>query len=151
MSLLDYKHLPIVHLIRLVHSSKNTLGVLYSDKIFLFTQELPWLNNIKRISCIPEIQKLSPEHPTDDFYIALPRYSDKFKQHFHIINVPNRSYILIHSLNFYTQTSGCIGIGKSISDINKDNILDTANSFKALSMLIATYPNGFRLIIHNHN
>ncbi len=62
------------------------------------TIELPWRNNEKRVSCIPEGK-----------YFISKRYSNKFKWHLEIVNVQNRSLILFHPANnAQLELSGCI-------------------------------------------
>lgn len=87
--------------------------------------ELPWLNNQRRISCIPEGE-----------YIAIKHKSPKFGQSLWLQNVPNRSEILIHRGNFYRDILGCILIGTNLSDIDKDGNIDVINSVKAINELL---------------
>lgn len=62
------------------------------------TIELPWLENKPRISCIPEGR-----------YRIVQRWSEKFGFHLHILDVPDRSFILIHPANnAQTELAGCI-------------------------------------------
>ena len=66
--------------------SSGTNGVLsFNGKEICKTIELPWKNNQKRISCIPE-----------GIYKIRKRFSLKFKWHNEIMNVKNRDYILFH-------------------------------------------------------
>lgn len=54
--------------------------------------------NLNKISCIPE-----------GIYQIVKRYSNRFKDHYWIINVPNRSLILIHPANnAKKELQGCI-------------------------------------------
>jgi len=69
-----------------------------NGKHIAYTIELPWRENKKRISCIPE-----------GTYILRKRYSEKFKWHFVLLDVPNRSCILIHPANdAQKELQGCI-------------------------------------------
>lgn len=69
-----------------------------NGKHIAYTIELPWRENKKRISCIPE-----------GTYILRKRYSEKFKWHFVLLDVPNRSGILIHPANdAQKELQGCI-------------------------------------------
>lgn len=90
------------------------------------TLELPWLNNKPNISCIPE-----------GIYTVKVRYSEKYKRHLEIKNVKNRKYILIHWGNYVgshnpktgkSDIEGCVLVGKSLKDINKDDIVDITSS-----------------------
>ncbi|CAM2920919.1 DUF5675 domain-containing protein [Flavobacterium psychrophilum] len=77
----------------------GTNGILECEGKFIgYTIELPWRNNEKRVSCIPEGK-----------YFIKKRYSKKFQWHLEIINVKNRSLILFHPANNALQElNGCI-------------------------------------------
>ncbi|WP_299664694.1 DUF5675 family protein [uncultured Polaribacter sp.] len=84
---------------------------LAQDKFICQTIELPWKDNQRSISCIPE-----------GTYEILPRTSAKFKKHFMLKDVSNRTLILIHPANHAKrELRGCIapvlylsGIGKGL-------------------------------------
>jgi hypothetical protein len=62
------------------------------------TIELPWLQNRRNVSCIP-----------DGRYRLLSRYSPKHKLHLHVADVPGRSNILVHPANHAKrELLGCI-------------------------------------------
>ena len=100
------------------------------------TLELPWLNNQKKISCIPKGK-----------YHVVKRTSQKYGNHFYVQNVPNRDMILIHAGNYVTQTEGCILVGDSFTDINGDNLRDVTNSKATLAKLYDLMPDEFELYI----
>jgi hypothetical protein len=92
----------ILELTRLKKSAKSTIGVLkiMGTSTQYFTLELPWKNNQRKISCIPEgTYKL--EH----------RFSPKYGQHFWVKDVPGRDMILIHAGNKPADLLGCIAVG----------------------------------------
>ena len=67
-------------------------------KLICNTIELPWKNNERRVSCIPEGE-----------YFIEKRYSPKFKWHLHVLGVENRSFILFHPANnALKELNGCI-------------------------------------------
>ena len=73
-------------------------GLEWKGTLVCYTIELPWLENQRRISCIPE-----------GSYILQQRYSPKFKWHLHLMNVPGRDLILIHPANDANkELLGCI-------------------------------------------
>jgi len=116
-------------LTRLTGNSKQTTGsLIVHDNIKnharFTTIELPWLNNKPTISCIPL-----------GTYQAKKILSPTFGWCIHILNVPNRSDILIHYGNFYTNTKGCILIGKIFFHINDDLQIDITNTREALKEL----------------
>ncbi len=89
------------------YSNNFTLGILTIDNTdnLFFTLELPYKDNLKNISCIPEGK-----------YEIINYNSNKFKNCFKINDVINRSDILIHSGNTINDIKGCILIGKSINN-----------------------------------
>ncbi len=102
----------------------------------LKTLELPFRNNKRRVSCIPE-----------GTYQVVPRRSKKYGLHYHVTNVPGRDFILIHTGNFTSQILGCILPGLEFADINADGQLDVLSSRSALKRLLTLAPNGFELTI----
>jgi hypothetical protein len=52
----------------------------------------------------------------------------------HVLNVPNRTGIRIHSANFSRELEGCIAIGMSTTDIDKDGTMDIKDSRKAINL-----------------
>lgn len=103
----------------------NRLRVLLKGSVI----ELPDRGNQKRISRIP----------SGDYKVRR-RWSQKFGYHLEVLNVENRSYILLHSGNYFTQTEGCILVGFSLRDINKDFNVDTINSRKFLNEMLHVLP-----------
>jgi len=118
---------------RYSHEEKQTIGNLYltenNGSIIARwdSLELPWLDNQRNISCIPT-----------GTYKARKHYSPKFGKCLWLQDVPNRSEILIHSGNFYSDILGCILIGKNLKDINKDSIVDVVNSRLAVRELMSS-------------
>jgi hypothetical protein len=91
---------------------EGTNSVLFINGVFLgFTIELPWNNNTKSKSCVPE-----------GTYFLKARFSKKFRHHLVLENVDQRSLILIHAANnAKVELRGCIapvtyltGIGKGL-------------------------------------
>ena len=78
---------------------EGTNGKLECEgKTICNTIELPWKNNERRVSCVPEGK-----------YFLEKRYSTKFKWHIEVKNVANRSGILFHPANNARQElNGCI-------------------------------------------
>lgn len=122
-------------------SDKQTLGELVlfdgDKKIFSCkTLELPWKDNKRQVSCIPKGE-----------YEVVFRDKGKFRRHYHVKNVPGRTWILIHTGNYHSQILGCILVGNAFSDINADGYLDVINSRKTLDALLSHAPEGFKLEI----
>ena len=89
-------------LVRLPQYAGATPGILHVDGAPTFpTLELPWLDNARRVSCIPvgKYQLRRINSPT-------------FGQAFEVADVPNRSEILIHPGNTVEDIQGCILVGE---------------------------------------
>lgn len=103
---------------RIKEDDFQTIGELQVDNGFTCkTLELPWRDNQRRISRIPEGN-----------YIAIPHISPRFGNSIWIQNVPNRSEILIHLGNYHRDTLGCILVGKDFYDIDNDGHVDVTMS-----------------------
>lgn len=96
----------MVLLITRTYFPEGTNGNLeFEGKLICKTIELPWKENQKMISCIPEGK-----------YLLQKRYSKKFKWHIEIMNVSNRSTILFHPANnALKELNGCIAPVTKIS------------------------------------
>ena len=119
----------------------QTLGTLtvFEGNLQLFeckTLELEEENNQVRDDCIPT-----------GTYTVIKRNSKKFGNHFHILDVPGRDYILVHSGNFYTQILGCVIVGSEHKDINHDGLKDVINSKVTMIKLLNLLPDKFQLTI----
>ena len=126
---------------RLQDNSFQTIGIfsIYKDLKNIFnckTLELPWKNNKRMISCIPL-----------GTYNVIKRVSKKYGEHFHIIDVPGRDFILIHPANYVTQLRGCVGVGRDFIDINKDGLKDVTSSKDTMKKLLSLLPDEFTLKI----
>ena len=107
--------------------------------------ELPWMDNERNVSCIPE-----------GFYDVVPRSSAKYSDHLHIKDVDGRSLILIHWGNYagsvnprtgHSDIRGCVLVGKDHIDIDGDGIKDITSSKNTFKELMRVAPNGFVLEI----
>ena len=111
---------------------KQTTGKMYVYKpngelIFhSLTMELPWKQNMRRVSCIPAGR-----------YPALLHTSPKFGPSIWIKEVDGRSEILIHKGNYHRDTLGCILPGKDFIDIDGDGHKDVTSSSKTMKVLLS--------------
>ena len=105
-------------LIRDTFSEKSTLGELFlNGERMCDTLENPWIDNQRRISCIPEGEY--------DVRLRLPRESNT-RDYIHLLvkEVKDRDYILFHIGNFPKDTSGCIlvGLGSQQDAVNNSRL-----------------------------
>ena len=82
---------------RFYMGSDYTQGILTVNDLVFFTLELPWRDNQRNISCIPP-----GEYPIRVFKHS--RWGNVVE----IMDVPNRSGILIHPGNYVGDTEGCV-------------------------------------------
>ncbi len=125
-------------IVRIEEDDYQTLGEFYFDESDFTgkTLELPDKNNERRVSRIPEGE-----------YIVKKRNSPKYGSHFHIQDVENRDFILIHHGNYKTDILGCILVGRSHIDINRDGNLDVTSSKATMKKLNEVLPDQFNLVI----
>jgi hypothetical protein len=106
------------------------------------SMELLWKNNNPSVSCIPAGEYICKYTKSNSFSkLANERY---FKKHgkkpekeievhtYEIMNVTGRAGCRIHPANFAFQLRGCIALGSSHADINKDGVIDVTNSGKTI-------------------
>tara|TARA_R110002126_G_scaffold92507_2_gene219527 strand:+ start:4050 stop:4469 length:420 start_codon:yes stop_codon:yes gene_type:complete len=110
----------------------------YEVLLDLRAVELPDNGNKFRVSRIPA-----------RWYWCELRYSTKYGWHFHVLDVEDRTWILIHIGNYYTDTTGCIIVGNNFADINKDGHIDVTSSGKTMRRLLEVMPKRFKLFIQD--
>ena len=130
-------------LLERMYFPEGTNGVLsLNGKEICKTIELPWRNNQKRISCIPEGK-----------YKIRKRFSAKFKWHLELTNVKNRSFILFHPANnALKELNGCIAPVTQITGEGRGN--ESRKAFEKLKKLVFPYlESGFvvELIVTQKN
>lgn len=109
-------------------------GSIFDYKVL----ELPWKDNKRSISCIPEgeytVTKMQPTEKRPYVY-------------FWVRNVPGRDGILWHPGNYTRQIKGCHLPGKAFKDLDKDGIPDVTETTATLKKLAEILPDKFQLII----
>lgn len=113
---------------RLKTSDDGTFGQLIrGGHQIAVTCELPWNDNIRRVSCIPKGIYLCTfgKSPTKNAKVDYQVY--------HVNDVPDRSDILIHIANWPYELLGCIGVGRDFADLKgKPGITESTNTMKKL-------------------
>ena len=132
-------------IVRDVTSDAGTFSEWYWDwERICSAIELPWRNNTRRVSCIP-----------DGEYTVIRNRSPKFGAGFIFLDVPGRSFVLIHKGNFAgaapwkTHSHGCLlpGMGRGKIWNGKEMQPAIISSAVAFSRLLATLPNEFQTTI----
>lgn len=141
--------------IKRVYLQAETLGSWYNNRGLLIckTLELPWKDNQRSISAIPEgryyvtkekpIPKDDPNTPIDESGGRKPRDYGHFRLH----DVPGRSGILVHRISYVSGLQGCLGVGGRFADLNKDGVPDMADSGAKLEYMYQNLPDEFYLNI----
>lgn len=113
-----------VVIIRDWQDNNQTLGkcIVYDDNnkplFSSLSLERGWKNNERGVSCVPI-----------GTYKAVLEYSPRFKTKlWELKGVENRSECKFHSANYWYQLNGCIALGRSLMDINKDGYNDVTSS-----------------------
>lgn len=119
----------------------QTLGRMdvISDNVWqycLASLEQEWNDNEVSDSCIPA-----------GTYTVIKHNSPTHGKCFKVLDVPGRSQILFHKLNFYKQSEGCTGVGLFHHFLNSDIYMDIAESGKALSKLKETCEGDVRILL----
>lgn len=138
--------LKVVTIKRIASLPDSMLGVMLDEGIpFCVTLERPWYDNRPEVSCIPEGEYMAKR-------VVKPKHGECFQ----IMDVPNRSDILIHKGNFPTDSQGCIIVGEQFEDVLSpaaDKVVTSVQaSGKAYSefMLRLLKKDSFRLILERH-
>ena len=136
--------LPIATVKR-VYLQNQTLGSwFFNEQALCKTMELPWKDNLRSVSCIPEGDYTVTKEPPIPANDSQGRKERPY-WHFRIHNVPGRSGVLVHKITYVKDLRGCIGVGFSFGDLNQDEVLDMMDSTKALQKLVEVMPVRFTL------
>lgn len=123
---------------RIANTKDGVFGVLVVDGMpICLTLEEEWLNNQRKISCIPA-----------GSYKCVKYSGTKYKDVWLVQDVPNRSAILIHWGNTKDNTAGCILVGQFLADFPPRKGI--ANSLQTYEKLRKILPDKFTLEIKDH-
>lgn len=112
-----------LYLTRTLALEEATFGVLFSGRQpVCVTLELPWNDNRTDESCIPV-----------GAYRVVPYSSERYPNVWHVLDVPGRTHILIHSGNYPSNTNGCIIPGSQYG--LGDNALAVSSSGAAMQKI----------------
>ena len=125
-------------ILKRMYLPQGTNGQLWlQQQLICMTIELPWKNNLKRKSCIPEGK-----------YPLKKRFSERFGWHVWIDLVPNRSLILFHPANdALKEMNGCIAPVTSLLGEGKG--IDSRKAFERLKTIVYDYlQRGEQVFLH---
>jgi len=121
---------PIVELIRLEENFKyGTFGILkIQKKVFCVTLEPPDIENNRNVSSIPAQQ-----------YIC-KRMSSSYGETFKVMDVPNRTQVLLHPGNTKFHTQGCILLAQYFGKLKGNRaVLNSGKTFKDFMTSLVGY------------
>lgn len=157
----EFKKLPSYVLDR-VYLSDRVLGSIVAPGggLVCKTLELPWKENQRQISCIPEsgtlgadefgyLVTLSTPVPVDDPDTLQDESGGRHPRnywHYIVHNVPGRSGILIHRGKTPAWSKGCITVGGKFGNVNSETPT-LEDSAEKLQDMVQSLPKTFRLIV----
>lgn len=106
-----------------------TLGTMkFADGFELQTLELPWKDNQSRVSCIPEGQYALAMRRSG---VVSRTTGGAYPEGWEVVNVPDRTYIMVHVGNTVDDVLGCILVGQSRGVLgNKKAVLSSRAAFE---------------------
>lgn len=130
-----------VEIVRLRDTGVQTLGrlLVFENDSLVYqarTLEPSWLLNESWVSCIPS-----------GSYTLSKRHSSRYKDHFEIRNVKDRSNILIHIGNYFRNTEGCVLVGTRFNYIDDNDHLDVVSSGQTIDKLNEILPDHSTIVI----
>lgn len=127
------------YFLKRVYLDDRTLGSILDPEgnVIAKTLELPWKNNARSVSCIPEGTYKVIQQP--------PKESRPYP-YFRLPKVEGRSGILIHRGIEPKHSKGCILVASRFVDVNTDRP-KLFDSTKKLQWMIDNLPEEFDLII----
>lgn len=107
-----------------------TVGRLTFENFHCVTLELPWQDNQQDISCIPAgiYDYVKYKSPSKGWVLLLT-------------DVPGREWVEVHAGNFTRQILGCVLVGRALTYLDQDDVLDVTDSKATLEKLLAAVPD----------
>lgn len=107
-----------------------TMGYMsVNGEIFCYTLELPWLDNLNSMSCIPK-----------GTYSGILRYDKPDGWRIQLEDVPDRTGIQIHMGNYTSNTTGCILVGAN-ANVENCTVTGSATAYAKLKEKFYGTPN----------
>jgi len=123
-------------------SATQTLG-----ELTVYENRIKPIYDCKTVELEVDVNAQRDDAIPNGIYKVVKRVSMKYGNHFHILDVPNRSYILIHNANYSRQLLGCVAVGTNHTDIDRDGLKDVTSSKATLKQLVELLPSEFILKI----
>lgn len=128
-----------VKLVRTLRYNSCILSVVLTPEQVFYSLELPWLNNARNRSCIPI--------GTYQCDYLKKSASGRYRNVYHVTDVPGRSGILIHSGNIASHTKGCILLGTKTGKLSgQPAVLNSRTAMRLFTEELNHQP--FKLEVH---
>ena len=115
-------------LTRFADSPHGVFGKLEGKEIELCTVERPWLDNQRRVSCIP----------AGAYTLKRCMFNRGGYHTYEVTEVPGRSEIKIHVANTMDDVIGCIGVGQGLGFVDgKWAVTRSKVAFEALMAVLS--------------
>ena len=103
-------------LVREAYTDIGTFGQLTMPSgLVLYTCELPWRENQRSISCIPEGCYMMRKRESA---VVQRTSGGEFMEGWEVRNVPDRTFIMVHVGNTIADAEGCILVGAGRGFVN---------------------------------
>lgn len=143
-----------LYLLDRVYLPDRTLSSMYNPRGGLIAKilELPWLDNKRSISCIPEMKVLVTKEnpiPADDPNTELDESGGRKPRpykHFRLHNIPGRSGVLIHPGVDVIHSLGCMLPGSRFTNTDHPTL---EGSKRKLEWMVGILPEKFWLLIES--
>lgn len=131
------------YLYRYKSSEGYTAGMLAINGELFYTIERPWLGNQSNVSCIPAgIYSVG--------FLAKSG-SGRYRNVWHIQNVPGRYGVLVHKGNLASHSKGCIILGSKPGKLGgKQAVLSSATAMRRLVQTVGKNPFTLYIIGNQH-
>ncbi len=120
--------------------------VSFNPLLVCSTLELPWKDNARNVSCIPEGTYQFAKRKIGSFYA---RYSKRLGHDFtiQVKGVPDRDYILVHIGNVLEDTRGCVLVGRRFRLGAVPLVDNSAETYRELYSILRNFDGGeFRIL-----
>lgn len=118
----------MLHIARIASQPHYTAGVILVCGVPVAVSiELPWRDNKRAESCIP----------AGEYQVDMKHISPTFGKCFAILDVPDRTHILMHAANRASELKGCISPGRRYGKL--DGEFAVLNSRVALTDIRAQF------------
>lgn len=119
-----------------IYSHDYVLGILEipvdgKEMLKLYTIELPWRDNEKNISCVPEGEYVLRKRESA---VVRRTSGGAYTRGWEVCDVPDRTHIMIHVGNTVDDIEGCIAVGTRVGYLGKN--MAVLNSRAAFSKLM---------------